>query len=240
MITSDMIKEGAAAIDVGINSVHDPVTKEDKVSWRCGLGRYFSCYPVVSWSLHIGEDLDLVRTALARESCFGASRRWAVACCSAGCSSELHPRHKAVIISGTEMAKQIQREIQQEVDSWVALRNRRPQLSIIVVGDNPASHMYVRNKRRATSAIGICSELILKPKDVSQGELLDLTDQLNVDPRVSGVLVQLPLPDHVDERTVCNELPQKKMWMDFILSTLEDCALISIPSSWPLPELCGK
>lgn len=92
------------------------------------------------------------------------------------------------------MAKQIQREIQQEVDSWVALRNRRPQLSIIVVGDNPASHMYVRNKRRATSAIGICSELILKPKDVSQGELLDLTDQLNVDPRVSGVLVQLPLP----------------------------------------------
>ncbi|XP_044079982.1 probable bifunctional methylenetetrahydrofolate dehydrogenase/cyclohydrolase 2 isoform X1 [Neovison vison] len=119
-------------------------------------------------------------------------------------------RHDAVIISGTEMAKQIQKEIQRGVESWISLGNRRPHLSIILVGDNPASHTYVRKKIRAASAVGICSEIILKPKDVSQEELLDITDQLNMDPRVSGILVQLPLPDHVDERTVCNGIAPEK------------------------------
>ncbi|XP_032696542.1 probable bifunctional methylenetetrahydrofolate dehydrogenase/cyclohydrolase 2 isoform X2 [Lontra canadensis] len=119
-------------------------------------------------------------------------------------------RHDAVIISGTEMAKQIQKEIQAGVESWISLGNRRPHLSIILVGDNPASHTYVRKKIRAASAVGICSEIILKPKDVSQEELLDITDQLNMDPRVSGILVQLPLPDHVDERTVCNGIAPEK------------------------------
>ncbi|XP_072631489.1 bifunctional methylenetetrahydrofolate dehydrogenase/cyclohydrolase 2, mitochondrial isoform X5 [Canis lupus baileyi] len=119
-------------------------------------------------------------------------------------------RHDAIIISGTEMAKQIQKEIQRGVESWISLGNRRPHLSIILVGDNPASHTYVRKKIRAASAVGICSEIILKPKDVSQEELLDITDQLNMDPRVSGILVQLPLPDHVDERTVCNGIAPEK------------------------------
>ncbi|KAI4542837.1 hypothetical protein MG293_006963 [Ovis ammon polii] len=63
---------------------------------------------------------------------------------------------------------------------------------------------------RSIFAAGICSEIILKPKDVSQEELLDITDQLNVDPRVSGILVQLPLPDHMDERTVCNGISPEK------------------------------
>ncbi|XP_077877538.1 bifunctional methylenetetrahydrofolate dehydrogenase/cyclohydrolase 2, mitochondrial isoform X3 [Ictidomys tridecemlineatus] len=119
-------------------------------------------------------------------------------------------RYEAVVISGTEMAKQIQKEIHQGVESWIALGHRRPHLSIILVGDNPASHTYVRNKIKAASAVGICSELILKPKDVSQEELLDITDQLNMDPRVSGILVQLPLPDHVDERTICNGISPEK------------------------------
>ncbi|XP_055240768.2 bifunctional methylenetetrahydrofolate dehydrogenase/cyclohydrolase 2, mitochondrial isoform X1 [Gorilla gorilla gorilla] len=119
-------------------------------------------------------------------------------------------RHEAIIISGTEMAKHIQKEIQRGVESWVSLGNRRPHLSIILVGDNPASHTYVRSKITAASAVGICSELILKPKDVSQEELLDITDQLNMDPRVSGILVQLPLPDHVDERTICNGIAPEK------------------------------
>nr|XP_005891322.1 PREDICTED: probable bifunctional methylenetetrahydrofolate dehydrogenase/cyclohydrolase 2 [Bos mutus] len=119
-------------------------------------------------------------------------------------------KYDAIIISGTEMAKQIQKEIQHGVDSWVSLGNRRPHLSIILVGDNPASHTYVRRKIKAAAAVGICSEIILKPKDVSQEELLDITDQLNVDPRVSGILVQLPLPDHMDERTVCNGIAPEK------------------------------
>ncbi|XP_006535240.1 bifunctional methylenetetrahydrofolate dehydrogenase/cyclohydrolase 2, mitochondrial isoform X2 [Mus musculus] len=126
------------------------------------------------------------------------------------CTTVCEIRHEAVIISGTNMAKQIQKEIQQGVESWIALGNRRPHLSIILVGDNPASHTYVRNKIKAASAVGICSELIIKPKNVSQEELLDITDQLNMDPRVSGILVQLPLPDHVDERTICNGIAPEK------------------------------
>ncbi|XP_057346580.1 bifunctional methylenetetrahydrofolate dehydrogenase/cyclohydrolase 2, mitochondrial-like isoform X2 [Manis pentadactyla] len=119
-------------------------------------------------------------------------------------------RHDAIIISGTEMARQIQKEIQRGVESWISLGNRRPHLSIILVGDNPASHTYVRKKIQAASAVGICSEIILKPKDVSQEELLYITDQLNMDPRVTGILVQLPLPGHVDERTVCNGISPEK------------------------------
>ncbi|XP_023568791.1 probable bifunctional methylenetetrahydrofolate dehydrogenase/cyclohydrolase 2 isoform X2 [Octodon degus] len=119
-------------------------------------------------------------------------------------------RHEATVISGTEMAKQIQKEVQRGVEAWLALGHERPHLSIVLVGDNPASHTYVRNKIRAASAIGICSELILKPKEVSQEELLDITDQLNMDPKVSGILVQLPLPEHVDERTICNGIAPGK------------------------------
>ena len=63
-------------------------------------------------------------------------------------------RYDAIIISGTEMAKQIQKEIQHGVDSWVSLGNRRPHLSIILVGDNPASHTYVRKKIKAAAAVG--------------------------------------------------------------------------------------
>ncbi|XP_068947833.1 bifunctional methylenetetrahydrofolate dehydrogenase/cyclohydrolase 2, mitochondrial isoform X2 [Petaurus breviceps papuanus] len=119
-------------------------------------------------------------------------------------------RCEATIISGTEMARQICKEICHEVKSWVSLGNRKPHLSIILVGDNPASHTYVRNKIKAATAVGIGSEVILKPKDVSQEELLDITEQLNMDPRVSGILVQLPLPDHIDERTVCNGIAPGK------------------------------
>ncbi|KAF3825109.1 hypothetical protein GH733_005743, partial [Mirounga leonina] len=106
-------------------------------------------------------------------------------------------RHDAVIISGTEMARQIQKEIQRGVESWISLGNRRPHLSIILVGDNPASHTYVRKKIRAASAVGICSEIILKPKDVSQEELLD----------ANGLYWKL---NHVDERTVCNGIAPEK------------------------------
>ncbi|XP_027710349.1 probable bifunctional methylenetetrahydrofolate dehydrogenase/cyclohydrolase 2 isoform X3 [Vombatus ursinus] len=108
------------------------------------------------------------------------------------------------------MARQICKEICHEVESWVSLGNRKPHLSIILVGDNPASHTYVRNKIKAATAVGIGSEVILKPKDVSQEELLDITEQLNMDSRVSGILVQLPLPDHIDERTVCNGIAPGK------------------------------
>ncbi|XP_038615231.1 probable bifunctional methylenetetrahydrofolate dehydrogenase/cyclohydrolase 2 isoform X1 [Tachyglossus aculeatus] len=108
------------------------------------------------------------------------------------------------------MAQQVHQEIRLGVESWIALGNRRPHLSVVLVGDHPASHTYVRNKIKAATAVGICSEVILRPRDVSQEELMDLTAQLNTDPRVSGVLVQLPLPEHIDERTVRNGVAPEK------------------------------
>ncbi|XP_010001937.1 PREDICTED: probable bifunctional methylenetetrahydrofolate dehydrogenase/cyclohydrolase 2 [Chaetura pelagica] len=117
---------------------------------------------------------------------------------------------EATIISGTKLAKQVLKEVQRDVESWISFGNKRPHLTVILVGDNPASHIYVRNKIKAAAAVGISSEIILRPEDISQEELLDMTVKLNKDSRVSGLLVQLPLPDHIDERTVCNAIAPEK------------------------------
>uniref|UniRef100_A0A8C3J3X8 methenyltetrahydrofolate cyclohydrolase n=1 Tax=Calidris pygmaea TaxID=425635 RepID=A0A8C3J3X8_9CHAR len=117
---------------------------------------------------------------------------------------------EATIISGTKLAKQVLKEVQRDVESWISCGNKRPHLTVILVGDNPASHIYVRNKIKAAAAVGISSEIILRPKDISQEELLDMTVKLNKDSTVSGLLVQLPLPDHIDERTVCNAIAPEK------------------------------
>uniref|UniRef100_A0A8B9Q4Y9 methenyltetrahydrofolate cyclohydrolase n=1 Tax=Apteryx owenii TaxID=8824 RepID=A0A8B9Q4Y9_APTOW len=117
---------------------------------------------------------------------------------------------EATIISGTKLAKQVLKEIQRDVESWISFGNKRPHLTVILVGDNPASHIYVRNKIKAAASVGISSEIILRPKDISQEELLDMIVKINKDSMVSGLLVQLPLPDHIDERTVCNAITPEK------------------------------
>ncbi|XP_030306019.1 probable bifunctional methylenetetrahydrofolate dehydrogenase/cyclohydrolase 2 isoform X1 [Calypte anna] len=132
----------------------------------------------------------------------------------AACSTSSSPRSaasdEATIISGTKLAKQVLKEVQRDVESWMSLGNKRPHLTVILVGDNPASHIYVRNKIKAAAAVGISSEIILRPKDISQEELLDMTAKLNKDPTVSGLLVQLPLPGHIDERAICNAIAPEK------------------------------
>nr|XP_013806944.1 PREDICTED: probable bifunctional methylenetetrahydrofolate dehydrogenase/cyclohydrolase 2 [Apteryx mantelli mantelli] len=117
---------------------------------------------------------------------------------------------EATIISGTKLAKQVLKEVQRDVESWISFGNKRPHLTVILVGDNPASHIYVRNKIKAAASVGISSEIILRPKDISQEELLDMIVKINKDSTVSGLLVQLPLPDHIDERTVCNAITPEK------------------------------
>ncbi|TMS04003.1 Bifunctional methylenetetrahydrofolate dehydrogenase/cyclohydrolase, mitochondrial [Larimichthys crocea] len=89
-------------------------------------------------------------------------------------------RHAAVVISGTELARQLHREIQRDVEELVAQGNMRPHLGVVLVGDDPASR--------------ISSDTVVRPSSVSQEELLELIDKMNRDWRVSGLLVQLPLP----------------------------------------------
>ncbi|XP_056275844.1 probable bifunctional methylenetetrahydrofolate dehydrogenase/cyclohydrolase 2 isoform X2 [Pseudoliparis swirei] len=119
-------------------------------------------------------------------------------------------RHAAVVISGTELARQLHREIQRDVEELVAQGNMRPHLGVVLVGDDPASRTYVKNKTRAASILGISSDTVVRPRSVSQEELLELIDKMNRDWRVSGLLVQLPLPEHINERAVCNAIAPEK------------------------------
>ncbi|XP_028688200.2 bifunctional methylenetetrahydrofolate dehydrogenase/cyclohydrolase, mitochondrial isoform X1 [Macaca mulatta] len=119
-------------------------------------------------------------------------------------------RNEAVVISGRKLAQEIKQEVRQEVEEWVASGNKRPHLSVILVGENPASHSYVLNKTRAAADVGINSETIVKPASISEEELLNLINKLNNDDNVDGLLVQLPLPEHIDERKICNAVSPDK------------------------------
>uniref|UniRef100_A0A0P4WF11 methenyltetrahydrofolate cyclohydrolase n=1 Tax=Scylla olivacea TaxID=85551 RepID=A0A0P4WF11_SCYOL len=119
-------------------------------------------------------------------------------------------RHKAVLIDGKKVAAEIHKELAQEAQSLVGSRGRTPHLVLVRVGSDPASGSYVRNKTKAADKIGIQSTIHHLPEDTSQSSLLALVHQLNNDDDVDGILVQLPLPDHMEEKVVCNSVtPQK-------------------------------
>uniref|UniRef100_A0AAY5ELX7 Methenyltetrahydrofolate cyclohydrolase n=1 Tax=Electrophorus electricus TaxID=8005 RepID=A0AAY5ELX7_ELEEL len=130
--------------------------------------------------------------------------------CTLLCNLNLISCSLSVVISGRKMARQIRDETRADVEEWVSAGNKRPHLSVVLVGDNPASHSYVLNKTRAAADVGISSETILKPTSITEEELLEIIDKLNSDHRVDGLLVQLPLPEHIDERRICNAVSPDK------------------------------
>jgi len=114
------------------------------------------------------------------------------------------------IIDGKAIAQQIRAEIKQTVAQQVASGQRPPGLAVILVGNNPASEVYVGHKRRACEEVGFHSEAHNLDADVSEAELLALIGRLNDDERIDGILVQLPLPDHIDTETIIEAiLPSK-------------------------------
>lgn len=108
----------------------------------------------------------------------------------------------AKIISGTEIAKQIRADLKEEVANLKAKHDITPGLATVLVGDDPASKVYVGQKEKGCAELGIYSERIDLPGDTPEADLLALIDRLNKDPRINGILVQLPLPKHIDERKV--------------------------------------
>ena len=102
------------------------------------------------------------------------------------------------IIDGKEMAEKIRDEIKAKVDKL----DRKPGLATVLVGENPASKVYVNMKNIACEKIGFHNEKILLDKDVSEEELIDTVNNLNSDPKIDGILVQLPLPKQIDETKV--------------------------------------
>ena len=112
----------------------------------------------------------------------------------------------ARIIDGKAVAKKLRAEYKARIAKLVATHGLTPGLAVILVGHNPASQLYVSNKVRACEDVGIRSERIEMPADISEAALLAEIDRLNNDPTVHGILVQLPLPPHIEVRAVLERI----------------------------------
>jgi len=116
----------------------------------------------------------------------------------------------ARIIDGKARAERLTAEIRTQVAARVAAGGRQPGLAVVLVGENAASQVYVRNKRRTTDAVGMLSFAHDLPATIAQDELLALIARLNADPAVHGILVQLPLPRHIDPDAVTEAIDPGK------------------------------
>ncbi len=115
----------------------------------------------------------------------------------------------AQIIDGKAIAADIRRELKEEI-AQLRAQDTVPGLTVVLVGDDPASQTYVRSKRRACAEVGIRSDVRTLTEDTSQSELIGLIEELNNDPLVHGILVQLPLPKHIDSDEVLRVIDPNK------------------------------
>jgi methylenetetrahydrofolate dehydrogenase (NADP+)/methenyltetrahydrofolate cyclohydrolase len=116
----------------------------------------------------------------------------------------------AKIISGTEMAAQIREELKKEVDEMKEKHGVVPGLVTILIGENPASVSYVTGKQKTAKELGFYSIQDNQPEDISEEALLKLVEKYNKDPKIHGILVQLPLPKHINEKKVLNSVDPDK------------------------------
>ncbi|MCG8380394.1 MAG: bifunctional methylenetetrahydrofolate dehydrogenase/methenyltetrahydrofolate cyclohydrolase FolD [Proteobacteria bacterium] len=115
----------------------------------------------------------------------------------------------AVIIDGKAISVAVRKEWKERADRLKA-KNILPGLAVIIVGDNPASKLYVSNKIKACHEVGLHSEVHDLPEDISEKMLLKLIDQLNEEKKINGILVQLPLPKHIDENKILEAIKMDK------------------------------
>ena len=116
----------------------------------------------------------------------------------------------AQIISGTQLASQIKSNVAQQISQYVAQGKRAPGLAVILVGADPASQVYVGSKRKSCAEIGIVSKSYDLPETTTEKALLELIETLNQDAEVDGILVQLPLPKHIDSTKVIEQISPEK------------------------------
>ena len=117
---------------------------------------------------------------------------------------------QARILDGKALAKTIRAEVASQVASFQRETAMAPGLTVLLVGDNPASKVYVRNKEKACRDAGIIGQVIQLPAETTESELLDRVDGLNSDPKVHGMLIQLPLPPQIHERKVQQRVDPRK------------------------------
>jgi len=116
----------------------------------------------------------------------------------------------AQIIDGTQIAAAVRAEVADGAAAFLDAHGRKPALRVVLVGEHPASQSYVRAKARAAGEAGIDAETLARPDDLPEADLLALIADLNADDGVDGILVQLPLPDHVDEAAVIRAIDPSK------------------------------
>lgn len=110
----------------------------------------------------------------------------------------------AQIINGRNIANEIQDDLRVDINEWLKTSKRKPSLVAVLVGDDPASVKYVEKKMEAAKYVGIDSKIEKLPETISESELISKINHLNEDVSVDGILVQLPVPQHISERNVCN------------------------------------
>lgn len=115
----------------------------------------------------------------------------------------------AIIIDGKEVSLKLKQEISRRVES-LSSQGIIPGLAVVLVGEDPASHTYVKNKKKTCEALGMRSDLLQFSADLKEEELLEVIDGLNRDPHIHGILVQLPLPTHINEFEVINAIDPEK------------------------------
>lgn len=116
----------------------------------------------------------------------------------------------AVIINGKEVSASIRQQIKEETQGFIAEHGYAPGLAVIIVGEDPASQVYVNNKHKACLEVGFLSEVYRLSKDTQMPELLALVDKLNADEKIHGILCQLPLPKHLNEEEVILRIDPNK------------------------------
>ena len=129
------------------------------------------------------------------------------------------------ILDGKGLSQKIKEEIAIEVTDWVAQGHRRPHLAAVLVGQDGASRTYVDHKVKSCAQVGFESTLIERAADVSQQELLEIVAKLNADPSIDGFIVQLPLPDHIDDQAVIEAVSPSKDVDGFHPSNMGNLAL---------------
>jgi len=141
----------------------------------------------------------------------------------------------AKIIDGKAFAAKLREEIGKQVEKLKKKHDITPGLAVVLVGEDPASQVYVRNKGKQTVAVGMNSFEHKLPDTISQEELIAKIEELNNDPAVNGILVQLPLPSHIDEKAVINAVIPEKDVDGFhilntgLLATGQDCIIPCTP-----------
>ncbi|MDH3201584.1 MAG: bifunctional methylenetetrahydrofolate dehydrogenase/methenyltetrahydrofolate cyclohydrolase FolD [Myxococcales bacterium] len=116
----------------------------------------------------------------------------------------------AELIDGKALAKEVRAEVKTRAEAFAAKHGRAPGLHVVLVGEDPASQVYVRNKERAAGKAGIAGEVHRLPAETTEADLLALVAELNAAPDIDGILVQLPLPDHLDDQMIVDAIDPSK------------------------------